>query len=76
MALCQLVDGLWLLDFSGRGAPVNNFWLLFLCPLTLVKARAHHHRKTGVLGGPAGAGPGRPLRALVWAASPALWLCP
>lgn len=34
------MDGLWLLDFSGREAPVNSPWLLFLCPvLTLVKVR-------------------------------------
>lgn len=52
---CQLVDSLWLLDFSGRGTPINNLWLLFLCPpLTLAEALAHHRRKTGVLGGPAG----------------------
>lgn len=34
------MDGLWLLDFSGREAPVNSLWLLFLCPvLTLVKVQ-------------------------------------
>lgn len=40
---------------QGGGTPINNLWLLFLCPpLTLAEALAHHGRKTGVLGGPAG----------------------
>lgn len=33
------MDGLWLLDFSGREAPVNSLWLLFLCPVLTLKVQ-------------------------------------
>ena len=51
------MDGLWLLDFSGREAPVNSLWLLFLCPvLTLVKVQPMSTGTRVLLRGPRSAG--------------------
>lgn len=50
------MDGLWLLDFSGREAPVNSLWLLFLCPvLTLVKVQSMSTGTRVLLRGPCSA---------------------